>query len=462
MAAEFGFPLLRVGLNPGLIEGLAVAVERVQFDETIHRVAAQILSLNLPIDAQRLFSIVGFARTHPRVSYALAGSFCRFLIDHYGLRRFKRLYRTGDFRDVYQKEMSALLAEWRRQLDRYRVGDEERLKAAALFKRPTLFGKECVRVIANLNAQTQSLYDKGDYEGALQSATLSLQFTISGEAVFLKMNSLLRLGEFHAAEEFAVQMLRDSTWGATLLALKLQLGDAQWAGGNPAQAERTYSELLRTHFSPTMDESLLLRLEVLRDPTLSSVLVPYFVGALPDSSRLALLHTAAERSTRTELMSYLLAREYAAQGKDRRAIELFRRFEKMPSDELELQRQLRVARLEYARGEFQRAKIHFWQSMNYTSSAALQVRIQEWLDRCDWMTNPPPVLSEQKHGELLSSRPEGERYRELIFAHFLDTFCHASATDIPEHNLDSPQFTNGALLQTDSSQLVGGHHENND
>ncbi|MGH2566961.1 MAG: hypothetical protein ACRDGA_01380, partial [Bacteroidota bacterium] len=163
MAAEFGFPLFRVGLNSGLIEGLATAVERVQGDETLHRAAAQIFSVNIRTDMKSLFSLSGFARAHPGVGYSLAGSFCRFLIDRYGIRRFKRLYRSGDFRLVYSNEIDILLSEWRRHVEQYRVDDAERQKAAYLYKRPTIFGKECARVLANLNAETRRHLEQGQY-----------------------------------------------------------------------------------------------------------------------------------------------------------------------------------------------------------------------------------------------------------------------------------------------------------
>lgn len=410
MAAEFGFPLFRAGLNPGLTEGLAMAVERVQYDETIHRVAAQILSLDLPVAVEELFSFTGFAKTHPGISYSLAGSFSRFLIDQYGLRRFKRLYRSGDFQAVYNRDMAMLITEWKRQLARYRVDEDERAKAVYLFKRPSIFGKECARTIANVNSETKKLYERGDYRNALASANYSLQLSKNTEAVFQKMNSLLRLGLYREAIEFAEQSLNDSAMASSLLPLALQLGDAHWAVDSTHQARLLYADLLRKNISLTMDESLLLRLEVLKNEALAQRLRPYFVGALADSAKLAALHAALDEMPGRALVTYLLAREYATQGNERRAIQLFRNFERMPSDELELQRQLRLARLEYGLGQFQRAKIHFWQSLNYTSSEAIQIRVREWLDRCDWMTNPPSTIFEKRNGELLSRLSDEKVY----------------------------------------------------
>ncbi len=97
LAADFGFPLIRVGLNAGMIEGLAVAMERESYGMDIHRAAASILSIRPGIDIASTFSLTGFFRTNSAVSYTLAGSFCRFLIERYFLRAFKRAYGSGSF-----------------------------------------------------------------------------------------------------------------------------------------------------------------------------------------------------------------------------------------------------------------------------------------------------------------------------------------------------------------------------
>ncbi len=399
MAAEFGFPMFRVGLNPGLIEGLATAVERVQNDELLHRVAAQIFSVNINPNMQSLFSFVGFAQAHPGVSYSLAGSFCRFLIDFYGMRRFKRLYRTGDFRGVYNRDITLLLSEWKSHLERYRLEGGERQKAAYLFRRSSIFGKECARVIANINAETRQYYDRGEYQLALASANHSLELSRSPEAILQRMNALLKLQQYTEASEFAEESLHDSMIAHSLLPLKLHLGDAYWAQGDLDDAKETYAELLKTHLSLNMDEACLLRLEVLRDSSIAGDLRAYFTGQMVDSTRISFLQASLRSGKHTDLTTYLLAREYAARGAERRAIELLLPIERMNSDLLELQRQLRLARMHFALGEFQRAKIHFWQSQNYTSSEAVQLRTREWLDRCDWMTNPPALLFKTKEDE---------------------------------------------------------------
>lgn len=46
-------------------------------------------------------------------AYTFAGSFTRFLIDKYGLPRFRKLYESNDYEVVYGKRLDALEQEWR-------------------------------------------------------------------------------------------------------------------------------------------------------------------------------------------------------------------------------------------------------------------------------------------------------------------------------------------------------------
>jgi hypothetical protein len=50
-------------------------------------------------------------------AYILAGSFVGFLIEEYGLPRFKRLYETGNYDEVYRKSFWTLEKEWRMKIE---------------------------------------------------------------------------------------------------------------------------------------------------------------------------------------------------------------------------------------------------------------------------------------------------------------------------------------------------------
>lgn len=54
-----------------------------------------------------------------RYPYDEAGSFVGFLIKTYGVPKFKRVYKSGEYLDVYGKPLTALEAEWKQYLRSY-------------------------------------------------------------------------------------------------------------------------------------------------------------------------------------------------------------------------------------------------------------------------------------------------------------------------------------------------------
>ena len=385
MAADFGFPLLKVGVNSGLIEGLAVAMERVEYDEPIHRLAAMVFAAGIAPDMQSLFSFSGFMKAPAGVSYTLAGSFCRYLIDRYGMRRFKLLYRTGEFPIIYGKALPLLLQEWHRSLDRFRFTNSDIDKASYLFKRQSIFGKECARVIANLNTETRALLAGHRFEDALRSAEISLGKTISTEAIYHKSTALVRLGRYAEAAAFMQSKLRDSTIAPSLLTLNSLLGDAFWGLDSLENAANMYGELLRTHLSLAWDESLTLRMDILFKPALAKELKPFFLSSMADSNRLPFTEKFVQEFPKEQVPRYLLAREKVTGERFDEAVKLLDEMPAFGSQILELARQRRLAQLSLRLGHYQKSKLYEWQSLNHVYRETQSLEIEENLRFCDWM-----------------------------------------------------------------------------
>ena len=385
LAADFGFPILRVGVNSGLIEGLAVAEDRVQYEEPVHRLAAMVFAGGNAPDVSSLFSLSGFMKAAQGVSYTLAGSFCRYLIDRYGMRRFKLLYRTGEFEIIYGNPLPVLLQEWRRSINAYQFNDAELAKAGYLFKRRSIFGKECARVIANLNKETRDLLVKRKVPEALESAQRSLKLTLNADAVYQKTAALLRLGKFDDARIFVEQILNDTLAAPSFLTLKYSLGDALWGADSIEGAIKAYSSLLRSHLSSGWDESLTLRLEILLKPDLASGLKQYLLASDEDSVRIRVLDDLLRRYPGESIPRYLLAREMAAKDSLEGAIRQLEGITPWRAPVLEFSRQRRLGQLYSALGKYEKAKIHYWLSLNYLFRDAQGMEIETKIRFCDWM-----------------------------------------------------------------------------
>jgi tetratricopeptide (TPR) repeat protein len=146
-----------------------------------------------------------------------------------------------------------------------------------------------------------------------------------------------------------------------------------------------YSDLLRTHLSSAWDETLALRLEILLKPELARELKPYFLGSLDDSSRVHLLEEIALKLPRESIPKYLQAREKVARESFEDGIRLLDAVAPWSSPILEYARQRRLGQLSYLIGNYEKAKIYYWQSLNHLTRDTQGVEIEEKIRLCEWM-----------------------------------------------------------------------------
>ena len=384
MAADFGFPVLRISLNSGLIEGLAMAVERVEYNETLHRLAAQIFATGLRPDVEGLFSISGFLKSHGGTSYVLAGSFCRYLIDQYGMRRFKWLYRTGSFESFYNKELSVLIAEWRKFIGQTEPSINERARAAYLFRRPSIFGRECARVIAEVNEETRDALRRGDFDAAVETSRRSLELSRSPEAILQHAAALLRSGRAEDAIRFGSEALADSMIAHTLLPMYLTLADAHWKLGNKLEAGRLCDALYSVHLSPAYDEACGIRRFGLRDPA-GEQLKEFILGDVADSLRIPWLEAKMASGRFSPPVPYLLGRELMAENRMAEARKILMLLRPLNVGILEFFRLRRLATVHLELKDYQKAKMYFWESMNHTIKESHRIENEELIRWCDWL-----------------------------------------------------------------------------
>ena len=148
-SADFGAGILKLasGLNPMLIEGIAEAADGNYNDNSLHFMAALAFNSGYTMDLEYLLSKIGFYSQSSSISYIYAGSFIQYLIENYGIIKFKKYYITGDYKDSYGVELSNTLALYYKflaDLD-YTFSED---KASYYFGRKSIFQKVCPRAIA--------------------------------------------------------------------------------------------------------------------------------------------------------------------------------------------------------------------------------------------------------------------------------------------------------------------------
>lgn len=154
VASAFGDPIFGVAsrriagvpvmVSPGLIEGLAVAIDWPSGYErlTPHEAVKAMQAMGYTPTIRQLLSLQFLAVSSAR-SYSTAGSFIKFLLDTYGAPSLRKLYSSGgDFEGAYGKSIAQLETEWRAMINKISLpadvieGTRERFRSGSVFARP--------------------------------------------------------------------------------------------------------------------------------------------------------------------------------------------------------------------------------------------------------------------------------------------------------------------------------------
>jgi tetratricopeptide (TPR) repeat protein len=166
-APVLGMPLL---VNPGLIEGLAVAADwpgGYNGALTPHEQVRAMDVMGRTPSVDELFSL-GFLSVSPARSYTTGGSFLRFLLERYGAAPMHALYETGgDFGAAYGQGQATLVGAWRTMLAGITLDPEAIEQVRERFRYPGMFARPCPHAIAARTAAAADALVAGDTAGAI-------------------------------------------------------------------------------------------------------------------------------------------------------------------------------------------------------------------------------------------------------------------------------------------------------
>ncbi len=180
IAAEFGDPLwgiasrrfagIPVLASPGLVEGLAVAVDWPAGYERLnpHEAVRVIQKLDKLPTLDTLFSLSFFSISSAH-GYTTAGSFLRFLLDKYGAAKLRDVYRNGgDFEAAYGISRDRLESEWRAMLATIEVPDSVVEAQKERFRGTSVFSRPCPHAVAKRFQQALKLLGEGKRAEAIE------------------------------------------------------------------------------------------------------------------------------------------------------------------------------------------------------------------------------------------------------------------------------------------------------
>ncbi|MBI5473358.1 MAG: hypothetical protein HY961_13520 [Ignavibacteriae bacterium] len=386
VAAPFGVPIVNASLSTGLVEGLAMAIEWDWGNRTLHQYAAAMKKFGVGPDISSLMTITGFASQSSSISYVLAGSFCRFLIETYGIRNMMLVYRSSDYDAVYGKPLKAIITEWRAFLVTVPVAEQERDAIDVLFRRPPIFEKVCARVVAARNILAGKKFAHHEYEAAAGLYRQSYEDGRGYDALSGFLTSTLRAGQFADVISTFDTATRGSQNPSQYIPLMINVGLAQWGNGHLDAARALFQRVEIADLGETLTESSVICRVATRDSTNRDALLRYFLSSPSDSQRVVLLDSMAQNAVDHWLPIYLKGRVLMRLERWEQALLSLQRLEQgLPEPILEAQRLKTVGFVLFRLKRFEDAKRMYWQSLNFVNSEVAQNEVNDWVERCDWI-----------------------------------------------------------------------------
>ncbi len=386
VAGQFGIPIIQASLSTGLVEGLAMAIEWDFGNRTLHQYAAGMEASGLAPDIASIMTPGGFAAQSSSVSYVLAGSFCRYLIDEYGIRPMTNVYRSGDYSGAYGKPLRSLMDEWYVFLDG--IPPTGRDAIDVLFRQPAIFQKVCARVIARRNDEARRLFAERDYAEARRLYGQSFREAGGYESLSGSLSSALRMGEYATVVGVLDSLRGKSERPGQYAPLFLYGGDALWALGDTERAQEFYERIRKEDIAENLTEAATVRSIALRDSTVPKGFLRYFLSEAHDSVRVILLDSLSALSPDNPLLPYVRGRLMARMGRYGEAAAALERLNMANvSPALEALRLKTMASSLFQLQRYAEARTAFSLSLNALATEVARLDIADWIDRCEWMTS---------------------------------------------------------------------------
>jgi tetratricopeptide (TPR) repeat protein len=372
-----------VGVNMGLVEGLATAADWPPGELTPHEASAAMRQMKLAPDLTGLISAAGFWTQASGKAYTLMGSFVRWLIDTKGIARFKRAYADGDFEAAYGVGGAQLVDEWEAFLDGMEVDARQRALAEYRYTRPSIFGKVCARAVAELRRRARAQSTAGRHARAAQTWAQVREWSASAGDEVAWGRALAKAGEVERARRALDALLAtDLSPAERALALHAS-GDVSWEAGEREAAAGAYEECLSLGVSDATRRSLLAKRRALAGDAsgwAKRYLVTKPAPELGVFEPMARLRDAPEDA----LASYLLGRRLQQSGRHADAIApLERAVAGLADATLRDEARLVLGMARFGAGDYAGAQGALGGLSGAQSSRVVEVA-REWVERSAW------------------------------------------------------------------------------
>ncbi len=276
-AGEFGWGLFDVAdnFNPALIEGAAVAGAPEYDLNNVHYMASLAYHNGFRIELKNLFKGLNFFGQTSGLSYIYAGSFSLYLINKYGIEKFKRLYSDIDFQKIYGRDISGLSDEYFSFISKeYNAGNKN--EAEYYFGRKPIIYKVCPRYVADRLRDAWQYYTEQNYKSALDIFTEILTLTNNYSALTGYANSLFKTGNKADAVAFLKNKIGSFKNTAYYYNIEFRLADFCAQVQDTICSDSLYNKLVEQNPNRTLYYLSHFRRNLLQS---DSLIIPYLEGS---------------------------------------------------------------------------------------------------------------------------------------------------------------------------------------
>jgi hypothetical protein len=249
--------------NPALIEGFAVAIENKEDNSDLYSSAYTIKKFNGKIKAAYLLSGINFFGQVSSISYVYSGAFIKWLIDKYGIEKFKQIYTDPDYRKYYSKNISELENEFDAFIDSSPYTYNEN-KAVLCFAGKPLFLKKCPRYVAyKIKKGREYLVDK-DYTKSLEVFKEVYKNAESNSALSAIITSLIKLDREKEALDLLASEISKFEKTASIFSLRYQMADLYVRNDDFEKAKYLYERIVKENPHYDYVFSSLIKLKLMK------------------------------------------------------------------------------------------------------------------------------------------------------------------------------------------------------
>jgi len=262
------------GINPYLLEGLAVAADPVDDGNNIDYLASLAYNNKYKANLNGLFDRLSFFTQASSLSYVYAGSFSKYLIEKYGIYRYEKLYHEGNFNGAYGRSLNSIVKEYYLTLkDSALTGRVD--EANYYFGRKSIFYKVCPRYTQDRIAEGWNYYNQKNYWKAENIFSRILNITNDYSAIIGYAECLQKIDSTGSAVNFLSAQLGQFKNSAYFYSLEMKLGDMLSLNHKFVQADSIYKSLISQNPNQTYYYLANMRHNMLVS---DSLIVPYLHG----------------------------------------------------------------------------------------------------------------------------------------------------------------------------------------